>query len=61
MADGGRLAFAVLINGARDSALDVDAALDRFVARLAGLGAAAPDAPLAWRTGPRAGAHTEGR
>jgi D-alanyl-D-alanine carboxypeptidase/D-alanyl-D-alanine-endopeptidase (penicillin-binding protein 4) len=35
--DGRRLAFAVLINGARTPALDVDAALDRFVTRLSQL------------------------
>jgi D-alanyl-D-alanine carboxypeptidase/D-alanyl-D-alanine-endopeptidase (penicillin-binding protein 4) len=35
--DGRRLAFAVLINGARGAALDVDAALDRFVTRLSQL------------------------
>jgi D-alanyl-D-alanine carboxypeptidase/D-alanyl-D-alanine-endopeptidase (penicillin-binding protein 4) len=45
-ADRHRLAFAVLINGARDSALDVDAALDRFVTRLSQLGSEAPaDSP----------------
>ena len=43
--DGRRLAFAVLINGARSSALDVDAALDRFVTRLSQLDKHPPAEP----------------
>ena len=44
-ADGGRLIFSLLVNGARGSSLDVDAAIDAFVETLAG---PAPDpAPTA--------------
>jgi D-alanyl-D-alanine carboxypeptidase len=40
---GRRLAFAILVNGARRPADDVDAALDSFVERLAAVTGEPPD------------------